>query len=95
MAQAYQSSPILCAGYLMPDPTGGTLLLTVKEAAAELRIGKNAAYELIRTGELPCVLVRKSIRVPRADLESYVQSLARPNGASEHRSPGAISEPDA
>ena len=65
------------------------LLLKVSEAAAELRIGRNAAYDLIRTGELPSVLVRKSIRVSRADLENYVQSLPRPNGASEH-----IAEPD-
>lgn len=77
----------------MPDRTCGTLLLKVREVAEELRIGKNAAYELIRTGELPHVLVHKSIRVPRADLESYVASLARPNGASEHLSLHTISEP--
>ena len=60
------------------DTNDATLLLKVKEAATELRIGKNAAYELIRTGELPHVLVGKSIRVPREDLESYVRSLPRP-----------------
>ena len=70
----------------MPDASGpeAPLLLKVSQAAALLNIGRNAAYELIRRDELPHVLVGKSIRVPRADLESYVRSLPRANGASEH-----------
>ncbi len=39
--------------------------LTVQEAAAELGIGKNAAYELIRQGRIRCARLGNSIRVHR------------------------------
>ena len=44
-------------------------VLTVEEAAAALRIGRSAAYEAVRSGELPAVRIGRSIRVPRHRLE--------------------------
>ena len=41
------------------------LTLTVVEAASVLRIGRTAAYNLVRCGKLRSVRVGKTIRVPR------------------------------
>jgi excisionase family DNA binding protein len=39
-------------------------VLTVPEVARELRIGKNAAYRLIQSGQLRHVNIGRAIRVP-------------------------------
>ena len=57
------------------------LVLTVEEAARVLRISRGAAYEAVRTGELPAVRIGRTLRVPRhriADLlgEKEVAPLA-------------------
>ncbi len=44
-------------------------VLTVVETATFLRVGRSAAYEAIRSGEIPSIRVGRSIRVPRAALE--------------------------
>lgn len=49
------------------------LLLTVRQVASELQIGRNTAYELIAEGTIPTVKIRGSIRVPRAALERWVE----------------------
>jgi excisionase family DNA binding protein len=51
--------------------------LTVEEAARELRIGRSAAYEAVRRGQLPAVRIGRSLRVPRHQLEAL---LERKNG---------------
>jgi excisionase family DNA binding protein len=48
------------------------LVLTVEEAARELRIGRSAAYEAVRRGELPAVRIGRSLRVPRHCLEALL-----------------------
>jgi excisionase family DNA binding protein len=52
--------------------------LTVEEAAAVLRIGRTAAYELARryrvtggTEGLPVIVLGRLLRVPRAELEAW------------------------
>lgn len=53
-----------------------TVVLTIEEAAAVLRISRNAAYAAARqwrttggkTG-LPCIEIGRTLRVPRADLD--------------------------
>ena len=53
-------------------------LLTVAQAAALLHIGKDKTYELIASGKLPSVrLGERSVRVPRALLERWIESTAR------------------
>jgi transposase len=58
-------------------------VLTVEEAAAMLRIGRNAAYALARRwrdtgGEegIPCVELGRTIRVPRRALLDMLQTPA-------------------
>jgi len=43
--------------------------LTVAEAAKELGLGKNAAYEGVRSGQIPSVRIGGRILVPRAALD--------------------------
>lgn len=50
------------------------LLLTVGEVASVLRIGRNAAYQLVKDGNLQCIHVGRSIRVPRNVLIQFVGS---------------------
>jgi excisionase family DNA binding protein len=56
------------------------LTLTVEEAAKVLRIGRSAAYDAARTGELPTIRIGRSLRVPRHRLE---QLLGIPNDDDE------------
>jgi excisionase family DNA binding protein len=44
-------------------------VLTVEEAAKVLRIGRSAAYEGVRVGQIPSLKVGRSIRVPKHQLE--------------------------
>ena len=59
-------------------------MLTVREAAKLLRIGRNLAYELVGRGEIPSVRLGRLIRVPRAELEERL----RANGSGGNRPAG-------
>jgi excisionase family DNA binding protein len=45
--------------------------LKMREVAADLRIGKNQSYELIRSGRLRSVRIGRAIRVTREALEEF------------------------
>ena len=49
------------------------LALTVTEAGHVLRVGRNVAYELVRSGQLRSVRVGKNIRIPRDALAEYLK----------------------
>jgi excisionase family DNA binding protein len=62
-------------------------VLTVEEAAAVLRIGRGAAYELTRQYRttngregLPVVSLGRSLRVPRAALRRLLEDLPAASG---------------
>lgn len=59
------------------------LLVSVREAARLLGIGRDTAYGLIREGRLPAVRIGRRVLVPRAALEPWVvdQARAREGGA--------------
>ena len=48
------------------------LALTVTAAGQVLRVGRNVAYELVRSGQLRSVRVGKNIRIPRDALAEYL-----------------------
>ena len=50
-------------------------LLTVPELAIELRIGRNAAYKMVRNGLIRSVKIGKAIRVPRKALEDFLSGV--------------------
>ncbi len=59
-------------------------VLTVPEAATFLRVGRTAAYEAIRSGEIPSVRIGRSIRVPRLALERLMA------GESDQQAPAVL-----
>ena len=52
----------------------GPELLTLDEAKRFLRIGRTTAYQLARTGRLPCIKVGGSYRITRDALAQYLTS---------------------
>lgn len=65
------------------------LVLTVEEAAEALRIGRTAAYEAARRGDLPTVRIGRSLRVPRHQLEALLGLENGPGDESRAASIGA------
>jgi excisionase family DNA binding protein len=51
--------------------------LTVKEAMSELKVCRNTLWKHIRSGRLIAYRVGNLIRIPHADLESFVKSGGR------------------
>jgi len=60
-------------------------VLTVEEAAGVLRIGRTAAYDAARRGDLPVIRVGRTLRVPRHRLEQLLglQNGDGPGGQTE------------
>ncbi|MFC3982467.1 helix-turn-helix domain-containing protein [Streptosporangium jomthongense] len=52
-----------------------SLLLTVEEAAKQLRIGRTQMYQLVMTGTVRSVLIGRLRRVPIECLREYVTDL--------------------
>jgi excisionase family DNA binding protein len=52
------------------------LLLTVKEAAALMRIGRDTTYALVAQRRIPCVKLGKQIRIPRRALLAHLEKEA-------------------
>jgi excisionase family DNA binding protein len=52
-----------------------TLLLTVEEAAGQLRIARSRVYDLINSGQLKSKKIGASRRIPYEALAEYVTSL--------------------
>ena len=50
------------------------LLLTVHDLASLLRIGRNAAYQLVKDGAVRNIRVGRSIRIPREALVQFLES---------------------
>jgi excisionase family DNA binding protein len=60
------------------------LLLTVKEAADRLGIGRTLMYSLVSSGAVGSVTIGRLRRVPTECLEQYVSGLLHNNGAPEN-----------
>lgn len=49
------------------------MLMTVMEMAKVLRIGRNAAYQLVADGRIRTIRVGRGIRVPRNALIQFIE----------------------
>jgi excisionase family DNA binding protein len=69
----------------VPEP----LLLGVREAARELGIGRDSAYQLVRDGRLRTVRLGRRQLVPRGELEDFCRREVRTteNGAGNGTRP--------
>lgn len=48
--------------------------LTVSEAARELGISRNSAYEAVRRGQIPSIRIGRRLLVPRSALERLLSA---------------------
>lgn len=60
----------------MSDTVRHPMLMRVSEVTHELQLARSFVYELIQSGQLPAVRIGRSVRVPRAELEAWVQERA-------------------
>jgi excisionase family DNA binding protein len=58
------------------------VLLTVRDAAALLGVGRTTTYELIASGELEVVHISRAARIPTESVAAYVQRLRTHDRAS-------------
>jgi excisionase family DNA binding protein len=58
------------------SPSSSASLLTVEEAAAELRVGRTTVFNMIQSGDLRGVRLGKKRCVTRASLDAFVASLS-------------------
>jgi excisionase family DNA binding protein len=48
--------------------------ITVEQAAKRLGVGRNQAYEAVKSGELPSLKIGRRILVPRLALEKLLET---------------------
>jgi excisionase family DNA binding protein len=56
------------------NPENLPLVLSVPELASVLHIGRNAAYDLVNSGQIRCVRIGKNIRIPQSALMDYLNN---------------------
>jgi excisionase family DNA binding protein len=60
-------------------------VLTAREAAAILRIGRNQAYQAIARGELGAIRIGRSIHIPKQALLDLLASTGPPTASSDEQ----------
>ena len=58
------------------DSNTATLVITVEDLARLLAIGKNTAYQLVRSGTIKSIKVGRTYRIPRAAVEEYLETAS-------------------
>ncbi len=48
------------------------VVFTVEQAAHVLKIGKNTAYDLVRSGQIRSVRIGRQIRIPKSALMEFL-----------------------
>lgn len=56
------------------DKVSQRLLLRIPEAAALLGVGRSTVYQLVQQGTIPIVRIGRSVRVPAAALDEWVEA---------------------
>lgn len=51
------------------------LVMTVPQAAKILQIGRNSAYDLVKSGQIRSIRIGRTIRIPQAALFDYLNQL--------------------
>lgn len=52
---------------------------TIVEMAEYLNIGKNKAYELVKTNTIPALKIGRQIRIPIKLLDKWIENMANQN----------------
>jgi excisionase family DNA binding protein len=72
---ASPTAPLVLAGSSMRTLP---VVLTAREAAAILRVGRNQLYQAVSRGELGSVRIGRSIRIPKQALLDLLASASLP-----------------
>lgn len=51
-------------------------ILTVDEVAEILEVGKNSAYEIFRSGDMKCFMLKGKWKISKQALIEYIQKLS-------------------
>lgn len=52
-------------------------ILTVEELCEVLRIGKNTAYHLLKTGTIKSVKIGKIYKIPKQYIKEYILNISK------------------
>jgi excisionase family DNA binding protein len=80
------SSPIAPIDLAGPSTSGMATLpevLTAREAAAILRVGRNQLYQAIARGEVGAVRIGRSIRIPKQALLDLLATASAPTASGD------------
>jgi excisionase family DNA binding protein len=64
-------------------PDQPTILLRAEEVAILLGLGRTKVFEMLATGELPTVRIGRCVRIPRRELDHWVQARTQPQYRGE------------
>jgi excisionase family DNA binding protein len=53
------------------------MLLTLPEAAEQLRVSTRTIRRIVACGDLPAIVIRRAVRIRATDLRTYVDECAR------------------
>ena len=92
MSRIKQGSRRIGSEHARAEPPVRPLLLTIRDAARVLSVGRTTMYELIAAGAIEVVHIGRSARVPVAALEAFVQQQRRGtvSVSSSGSSPAAV-----
>ena len=62
---------------LTPEELDSRTTLTIEEMSLTLGIGRNTAYQAVRTGEIPSIRIGRRILVPVAAFEKMLSEAGR------------------
>jgi excisionase family DNA binding protein len=62
-------------GTVRPEERRGMDLLSIPEVCQELGMGKSWVYRALKSGEIPSIKLGRTIKVKRADLDGYLESM--------------------
>jgi excisionase family DNA binding protein len=72
---------------MIESTTTQPLLVTIREAAAALRVSRATVYRMTQAGELPTVHIGTAVRIPAAALARYVEERTAGGNANGTGSP--------
>jgi excisionase family DNA binding protein len=58
-------------------------VLTAREAAAILRVGRNQLYQAVTRGELGAIRIGRSIRIPKQALVALLAAAGQPPASGD------------
>jgi excisionase family DNA binding protein len=59
------------------DPSDDHAVLTVHEVAAQLQVAPETVRRWVRSGELPAIIIGRTIRIRQTDIDQHVRDNHR------------------